>query len=103
MQVNAENAPLTQPTPFDAFEHLIGERMTVDMKTVVIATIELKHRKRAHGVDLVLSLRERPTRGDSCTVIVTCADDRTPMWVLDELRKRELHNGCRYNLDSRRA
>src|SRR4051812_44943333 len=103
MQVNAGERTVDPATPFDAFEHLIGERMTVDMKTVVIATIELKHRRPARAVDLEIALRERPARGDSCTVFVTCADDRPPMWVLDEHRKRELHNGSRYDLGSRRA
>jgi hypothetical protein len=94
--------PRRQPAP-SAFGHLVGERLTVDMKDVKIVELDLRHRKGTRALEIVLWVRESAARGDRASVLVACADDRTPMSVLDELRQRELHNGCRYALGARRS
>jgi len=81
-------------TPMDAFEHLLGERLTIDMQEVQIVQVTSDHRKRTRQVNLVVSARDRPVRGREYAILVTCPDDKAAMWVIDQLRRRELHNGC---------
>jgi len=92
---------MPDPTPPSAFDHLVGERLTVDMKELAIAGVEVQDGQRGGHRQVVLSLGARSTRPEQCMILVVFADDRGPMWVLQELRKRELHHGCRYDLTAR--
>src|SRR4051794_33226132 len=97
----SRSIPMPDPTPPAAFDHLVGERLTVDMKELVIAGVEVQDRQGGGHRQLVVSMRARPTRAERYMILVVFADDRGPMWVIQELRKRELHHGCRYDLTTR--
>lgn len=87
-----------RPAPWDAFEHLVGERLTIDMRDVLIIQVTGERLTGSRQVHLIIRARDRPVRGREYAVRVTCPDDKGPLWVVGRLRKRELHDGCRYEL-----
>lgn len=88
---------MPRPAAAGTFEHLIGARLTIDMREVVVTRVECESR-RSGEIQLSIAARERRTHEREYSLLVTCGKDRAPLWVLDELRQRELHSGYRYAL-----
>jgi hypothetical protein len=53
-------------------------------------------------LQLVISIRAHRADPNASVVIVTFDEDKSPLWVLAELRKRLLRTGYKYELTSLR-
>ena len=85
---------------FEAFNQLIGEHLEVDDRDFQIVGVQPVSQPGTGTLQLVISIRAHRADPNASVVIATFHEEKTPVWVLAELRKRLLRRGYKYDLTS---
>jgi hypothetical protein len=83
----------------ETFNELLGEHLEVDDRDFQIVGVQPS--QPGTGIlQLVMSIRAHRADPNVSVVIAIFDDDKTPVWVLAELRRRLLRSGYKYDLTS---
>ena len=83
---------------FEAFNQLVGEHLEVDDRDFQIVGVQPVSQPGTGTLQLVISIRAHRADPNASVVIATFHEEKTPLWVLAELRRRLLRSGYKYEL-----